>query len=176
LIDSDFDFGDDIELVPANTVAARVPTSRREAREMALKAAYALEIRGCTPKEVLTDPLVTENIVPPAYTVRLLKHIEEHRERLDDLIREKVEKWEFHRIAIIDRLILRLAVAELLYFQDVPPKVSINEAIEISKKFSTEQSGRFINGILDAVYTDLSRGKLALNGKFRSNGGDSKNA
>ncbi len=114
------------------------------------------------------DPLVTDGSLPPAYTVRLLTHVEQYREQLDDLIRAKVEKWEFHRIAVVDKLILRMATAELLYFPDVPPKVSINEAIEIAKKYSTGKSSQFVNGILDAVYGDLNSGRLVLNGSGRT--------
>ena len=141
----------------------RQPT-RRIAREITLRAVYVLEMRGCTTEQALLDTLVSDNGQPPAYTVRLLTHIEQYLEQLDDFIRAKVEKWEFHRIALIDRLILRIAIAELLYFPDVPPKVTINEAIEIAKNYSTMKSGRFVNGILDAVYGDINRGIIKLNG------------
>ncbi len=136
---------------------------RRLARETALRAVYVLELQGCTTEEALRDSLVCP-AAPPAYTVRLVSHVMRYREQLDDLIREKVEKWEFHRIATLDRLILRLALAELLYFPDIPPKVSINEAIEIAKKYSTLNSGKFVNGILDAVYNDAKRGKIQRSG------------
>ncbi len=151
------------------TAPARTP-SRRLAREIALKVAYALEIRGCDIEEIFNDPLVSGGKLPPAYTVRILSHVERYREQLDELICIKVKKWEFHRIAIIDRIILRMASAELLYFPDIPPKVSINEAIEIAKTFSTEKSGKFVNGILDAIYNDISNGRLIPNG---GNGTDS---
>ena len=74
---------------------------------------------------------------------------------LDDWISQKVEKWALERLAIIDRILIRIALCEILHFADIPPKVSINEAIDIAKRFSTEKSGAFINGILDAVYKDL---------------------
>lgn len=137
--------------------------SRRMARETALKVAYALEMRQCDPEEALQDPLVTGGELPPAFTVRLLTHVERYREQLDDLIRLKVEKWEFNRIAVLDRIIIRMASTELLYFPDVPPKVSINEAIEIAKKYSTSKSGKFVNGILDAVYGDITNGRIVHN-------------
>ncbi|MDP8238257.1 MAG: transcription antitermination factor NusB [Candidatus Hatepunaea meridiana] len=142
---------------------SRMP-SRRLAREIALKVAYAIEVRSCEPEEALQDKLITDGELPPAYTVRLITHIEQYREQLDDLIRLKVDKWEFHRIAVLDRIILRMGIAELLYFPDVPPKVSINEAIEIAKLYSTDNSGRFVNGILDAVYNDITKGEIVLNG------------
>ncbi len=146
---------------------SRAPT-RRVARETALRAVYVIEMRNCDVADALGDSLVVNTESPPAYTVRLLTHVERYREHLDDLIRAKVEKWEFHRIAVIDRLILRLAVAELLYFPDVPPKVSINEAIEIAKSYSTDKSGRFVNGVLDAIFSDISNGRLAAVGNGRT--------
>jgi N utilization substance protein B len=108
--------------------------------------------------------LITGGNLPPAYAVRLLTHIESYKEQLDELIRSKVEKWEFSRIATIDKIVMRMATAELLYFPDIPPKVSINEAIEIAKKYSTDKSGKFVNGILDAIYNDILNGRLVLNG------------
>ncbi len=142
--------------------------SRRLARELAVKSAYALEIRGGSLEEILQDPLITFEGSLPAYTVRLMTHVERFKEHLDDLIREKVEKWEFHRLAILDRIILCIAIAELLYFPDVPPKVSINEAIEIAKKYSTLNSGRFVNGILDAVWGNMRSRNKTANGDNRS--------
>jgi len=89
----------------------------------------------------------------------------------DMMIRRKAVNWEFNRIAIVDKLILRMALCEFLYFPDIPPKVSIDEAIEIAKKYSTEKSGRFVNGILDAVLIDLRKeGRLQKKGRGLSEG------
>jgi N utilization substance protein B len=76
---------------------------------------------------------------------------------LDGWIRKSVQKWDLERLAIMDLLILRLAIAEFLYFDDIPFKVTINEAIELAKRYSTAQSGRFVNGILDAVSAELKK-------------------
>lgn len=159
--------GDDFEVQSAPT--NHLP-SRRYAREIALRIAYAAELRHCPPDEVFADILVTNGQSPPIYTRRLLTQVESHRERIDDIIRSKVIRWEFHRIAVIDRLIMRNAAAELLYIPDVPPKVSINEAIEIAKKYSTDKSGKFINGVLDAIHHDI------LSGSIATTGGQSKSA
>ena len=78
---------------------------------------------------------------------------------IDELIKNRSKNWDFERIAIIDRLILRMSLAEMLYEDQVPPKVSITEGVEIAKQFSTSESSSFINGILDAVYNDLIKGK-----------------
>ncbi|MFC2150347.1 transcription antitermination factor NusB [Calditrichota bacterium] len=139
--------------------------TRRQAREIALKAAYAIEMRNDSKEVILSDPLINGEKSPPSFTIRLLSSVEEHKDYIDDLIRSKVERWEFHRIALVDKIILRIGCAELLYFSDVPPKVSINEAIEIAKTFSTDKSGRFVNGILDAVYNDVTKGNLPITPK-----------
>lgn len=81
---------------------------------------------------------------------------------IDELIATKAHKWDLERIALLDRIILRLAIAEMLH-TDIPTKVSINEAIEIAKKFSTENSGKFVNGILDSIKADVER-RRAENG------------
>jgi N utilization substance protein B len=93
---------------------------------------------------------------------RVLIHVKE----LDEKILERVANWEMSRIALIDRLLLRMGICELLYFPDIPPKVSINESIEIAKDFSTAGSGKFINGILDAILSDEKKsGKLKKTGR-----------
>ena len=75
-------------------------------------------------------------------------------EKLDKLISSKSSNWDITRMALIDRLIIKLALSEIFYFDEVPGKVSIVEAVEISKEYSTEDSSRFINGILDSIYND----------------------
>jgi len=85
----------------------------------------------------------------------LVHSVVQHIDDIDKLIKAKVMHWESDRIAVVDRMILRMGIAELLYFPDIPPKVTINEAIEIGKVFSTANSGRFINGVLDAILEQL---------------------
>jgi N utilization substance protein B len=82
------------------------------------------------------------------------------------MIAKKIKNWELDRIALIDRIVLRMGICELKYFPEIPPKVSINEAIELAKKFSTERSGKFVNGVLDAVYNELKEtGQLVKQGR-----------
>lgn len=140
-----------------NEVFIPHPPSRRLAREVALKSAYLIEMRGCTLAEALQDPLINIGAKPPAFTVRMLTTAERNRDYIDEVVRSKVEKWEYNRMALLDKLVLRLATTELLYFPDVPPKVSINEAIEIIKIYSTDKSPRFVNGVLDAIWNDLEK-------------------
>ncbi len=89
----------------------------------------------------------------------LIELVLRNEELLDDLINDKAVNWELERISIVDKLILKIGLAELLYFPDIPPKVSINEAIDIAKDFCTRNSGKFVNGILDAVHDDLKKSK-----------------
>lgn len=80
-----------------------------------------------------------------------------HRETIDAQIRKHLKNWDFHRLAPVDRNVLRLAIYEMLHREDIPPVVSINEAVDIAKKFSTEDSGKFVNGILDRVHAEVLR-------------------
>jgi N utilization substance protein B len=86
----------------------------------------------------------------------------EHRDEADVLITKHAQNWELHRIAAVDRNILRLAIYEMLHREDIPPIVSINEAVDIAKKFSTQDSGKFVNGILDRIKGDLMRPARAV--------------
>jgi transcription antitermination protein NusB len=86
----------------------------------------------------------------------LTKTLTLHREEINQIITEKLQRWEFSRVALIDRILIQMGIAELLYFPDIPPKASINELIEIAKDYSTEESGKFINGILHAIMTHLA--------------------
>lgn len=81
----------------------------------------------------------------------------EHRNESDEVIKKHAKNWDLHRIAAVDRNILRLAIFEMLHRDDIPPVVSINEAVDIAKKFSTQDSGKFVNGILDKVKGELLR-------------------
>ena len=87
----------------------------------------------------------------------LIRGTLQHREELDTQIKQHVQNWELHRIAAVDRNILRLALYEMLHREDIPPVVSINEAVDIAKKFSTQDSGKFVNGILDKIKGELMR-------------------
>ncbi len=87
----------------------------------------------------------------------LIRGALQHRDEIDRVIRSHAKNWELHRIAAVDRNILRLALYEMLHRDDIPPVVSINEAVDIAKKFSTQDSGKFVNGILDKVRSELMR-------------------
>jgi len=129
---------------------------RRIIREKVLQLLYAFEMNNENKefmiKEILFD--VEEN-ADKEFANNLINQVFLHENELDELIKGKVDNWDLSRIALIDRILLRMGICEILYFSDIPPKVSINEAIEIAKVYSTSSSGKFINGILDAILSDL---------------------
>ena len=86
----------------------------------------------------------------------------DNRESSDDLIEARLKNWEMKRVSLMDKLILRLEISEMLHVESVPPKVSIVEGVEIAKIFSTDDSSRFVNGILDSVYNDSLKGLIKL--------------
>jgi N utilization substance protein B len=127
--------------------------SRRRGREFAMQLLYAVEVG----KEAFAEALkgLSEDPELPLdareYGTRLARKVLESQDELDARITAAVSNWDLERIAIVDKLIIRCAVAELMYMQDVPLKVAINEAVDIAKKYSTGDSSRFVNGVLDAI-------------------------
>jgi len=126
--------------------------SRSRCREWALKLLYQADYRGHRQGEV---PQFWRHFgkggqVPP-YLVKLVQGVVDNQEELDSLIRQHSEHWRLERMAVVDRNLLRLALYELLHEPDVPAKVVINEAVELAKRFGSEESGSFVNGILDRV-------------------------
>lgn len=91
------------------------------------------------------------------FCMKLVNGVAEHREEIDERIRQRAANYELHRLAAVDRNILRMAIYEMLHTDDVPPVVIINEAIEIAKRYGSDESGRFVNGILDRIRGELSR-------------------
>lgn len=122
-----------------------------------MQALYAWELSGSDADHVIRTVL-NQDLDPSALTFAtalFLKTID-HRDQANEIIRRHTLNWELTRIALIDRLLMRIAIVELLYFPDIPPKVTINECIEVAKEYSTAQSGKFINGILDAILNELN--------------------
>lgn len=118
---------------------------RRQAREQALRALFQREF---------LETLAEEDLPEDPYGRKLVQGVEEHREEIDTLIAERAEGWPLERLHSVDRNLLRLAIYELLYEEDVPPEVVIDEAVELAKKYGTERSPAFINGILDRIYKE----------------------
>lgn len=140
---------------------------RRVVREKVLQVLYAYEINNEN-LQALTQTLLAEvedeSLI--SFGKDLINRVLINKNEFDQKIKERVSNWEMNRIALIDRILLRMALCEILYFPDIPPKVSINEAIEIAKNFSTAGSGKFINGILDAILIEeRSSGRLTKTGR-----------
>jgi N utilization substance protein B len=133
---------------------------RRHARELAVQFLYQRDLSADDPGEALRYFWQTQEEVPEAtkqFAEELVRGVVAHQAVVDEKISKYTEHWELSRIATVDRNILRLAIFEMLFRDDIPPVVSINEAVEIAKKFSTRESGAFVNGILDRIKFDLPR-------------------
>ena len=136
------------------------PGKRRLARELAIQFLYQCDMGGGEPEDELRLFWLTQNEVNDtvrAFATELIRGYLANRMAVDENIRKYTEHWELHRIAAVDRNILRLAIYEMVCRDDIPPVVSINEAVDIAKKFSTHESGAFVNGILDRLKADLPR-------------------
>lgn len=129
---------------------------RRKAREQALQVLYEMEISKINASEALK--LYWEDLgnkpADKKFTELIVRGVEANREVIDGIIRCISENWQLNRMVKVDLNILRMAIFELLYCNDIPFKVSINEAIDLGKKFGTDDSAAFINGILDRVLKD----------------------
>ena len=102
-------------------------------------------------------PPTAEEAACRLFSEPLIRGTLQHRDAIDEHIKKHVKNWDFNRIAAVDRNIMRLAIYEMLHREDIPPVVSINEAVDIAKKFSTNDSGKFVNGVLDKVKAELMR-------------------
>jgi len=117
---------------------------RHQARERALTLLYEAELKGCAPSAVVDELMVA----PDGYTSALIETVESRRGEIDGMIDGAAIGWDLDRMAVVDRNVLRLAVAELLDRPEVPTPVILNEAVELASAYSTDDSGRFVNGVL----------------------------
>jgi transcription antitermination factor NusB len=131
---------------------------RTKARELALQAIYQFDLRGDEVRADVDDLLAraTEDAEILEFARALFEGAWLKRSDIDKAIEAAARNWEMRRMAAIDRNILRLATYELLYRPEIPPLVTINEAIDLAKKFSTKKSGHFVNGILDHIRTTVA--------------------
>jgi transcription antitermination protein NusB len=144
---------------------------RRKSREIALQMLYQMEMTGQPPHLVIElyyevassdlekNPDLAEAVRP--FAEHLLNGVFAHRDELDKMIVSASENWRIERMSIIDRNVLRIALFEMLYCHEIPPKVSINEAIDLGKTFGSPDSGAFINGILDHLLPEINRTREA---------------
>ena len=125
--------------------------SRREARETALGLLYEADLRG----ESLSETLGRQVVPPVEYAGVLVAGVAAHRDEIDGLLRTAAHDWSLERMAVLDRAVLRLATYELAHCPDVPTGAVVDEAVELAKQYSTDESGRFVNGILGTLARQL---------------------
>jgi N utilization substance protein B len=129
---------------------------RRRSREFALQVLFQLNITKQDPIEAFAQS--QENFLKKEsdeFAEQIVLGVQEHLQEIDRLIEKYSENWRLDRISLIDRNILRMAIFELLYCEEIPSKVTLNEAIELGKRFGTDDSGSFINGILDRIQKEF---------------------
>jgi N utilization substance protein B len=126
---------------------------RRDAREAAVQYLYQREMQGDQSDQALDEFYEMRGLSPSGkrFCNELLQGWMQHREEIDDVIAKNARNFEFNRLSAVDRNVLRIACHEILFRSDIPAPVAINEAIEIAKKYSTEDSGKFVNGVLDNI-------------------------
>lgn len=133
-------------------------SNRRKIRETVLQAIYASVVGDHSHEHILQtiiQPELRDDKKGRSFAESLFLRTMDNREKAEEIISSHISNWEINRLALVDRIILQMAIAELTQFDDIPTKVTINEAIDIAKRFSTRESGRFVNGILDAVIASL---------------------
>lgn len=126
---------------------------RTKARECALQILYQIDITKDSPDNLLSafwEDKKTESEVRD-FATALVKGTVENMQKIDDIITKYASNWRLKRMAVVDRNVLRLSAYELLYREDIPPKVAINEAVDLAKKYGDIDSGKFVNGILDRI-------------------------
>lgn len=133
--------------------------NRRKSRELALQVLYQLDTATQDAARAMAGrrDYFSQEEGKDDFAERIVLGVLEHRPEIDRLIEQYLENWRLDRIAMIDRNILRMAIFELLHCEDIPPKVTLNEAIDLGKRYGTEESGSFINGILDRIQKEAIR-------------------
>lgn len=125
---------------------------RSIAREKAMQILFQLEINDIDPEQAINHYLGEKK--GDVFLTQLVLGVEKHKEDIDEIIIQHLENWTIDRIASVERTILRLATYEMNFVDDIPANVSINEAVELAKKYADEQSGKFVNGVLSKIITD----------------------
>jgi N utilization substance protein B len=134
-------------------------TARRKARKRALDILYEADLRELNAVTLLADRLALADPPVPEYAVTLIEGVEEHRARIDELLETYAEGWTLDRMPPVDRNLLRVAIYELLWCDDVPDAVAIDESVELARTLSTDDSPRFVNGVLGKI--QLVKSELA---------------
>jgi N utilization substance protein B len=135
---------------------------RRNERRYALRVLFEMDMNDSSLEEVLNGKSKVGEDEPSEFTLKLVRGVQVHADRLDRLISGYAEGWDLDRMPRVDRNILRMSLFEILYVEDIPPGATIDEAVELAKSFSTEDSGKFVNGLLGRINRDREAGKLPL--------------
>jgi N utilization substance protein B len=135
-------------------------TTRRDLREWAVQLLFQIDLNRPDDREVAfagfwADKKVSQEST--RFTEELVTGVIDHQEEIDRKLSDIAQHWDIGRMGVLDRNVIRLAIYEMCYRKDIPPVVSINEAVDIAKYFSSTESGRFVNGILDRIHRDLER-------------------
>ena len=145
--------------------------TRRQARELAMQALFYMDMQNNVSQQMLE--YFCDNFPPPKkanpFFLKLVNGVLETRSEIDALIERFSKNWKIYRMSCVDRNVMRIAVYELLHCKDIPPKVSINEAVDVGKKFGTEESGAFINGIMDSIRDALDNEEISKKTTVDSN-------
>ena len=141
---------------------ARGSGPRRRARVTTMKILYRVEVVGDDLAQLESDLASSETIPEAAreYAVELLQQVAAHADEIDGILDAALTRWDPKRLAVIDRCVLRIGTAELLYEAEVPTRVVLDEAIEIAKQFGSKESGRFVNGVLDRVARECRKEEM----------------
>lgn len=134
---------------------------RRQSREMALKLLYAYDVTHAPAGDLLQAPWI-ESLGPEGirrFALTLVEGVIRHRDEIDALVQAWSMNWSLERIGVVERNILRFAICELLFLNDIPPNVTINEAVEVAKRYGTDEAPSFINGILDRIKQEVEGGR-----------------
>lgn len=131
---------------------------RRTGRELALKVLFQVDLTDAAVEEALEAASKAKRPDSQAreFARSLIEQVVEHKDEIDELLGRYTKQWPLERMANVDRALLRMATGEILYFPDIPSSVSVDEAVELAKKYSTGESGRFINGVLGSLLRDMS--------------------
>ncbi|MCL6471967.1 MAG: transcription antitermination factor NusB [Firmicutes bacterium] len=130
-------------------------SERRKARKDALEILYEKEITDQPIDEIIKNRELARGEEPSEFTMKLVDGVYRHQQQIDNIIREHTDNWALERMPIVDRNLIRIGLYEMLYEEDIPYSVSINEAVELAKIYGMEESSKFVNGILGRIASEL---------------------
>ncbi|MEW6188671.1 MAG: transcription antitermination factor NusB [Actinomycetota bacterium] len=130
---------------------------RRKARRMALEVLYQREITGSSLREIIKNRALAGEKPLSEFSLRIIEGVAKHQKHMDEMIEGYADNWALERMPPVDRNIIRMGIYEMIYESDIPFSVSINEAVELAKAYGTEDSSKFVNGILGRIALDLQK-------------------